>query len=644
MATPLELSSKARRTLSEGAPSTDVDDAFRGAVLASPMDVLLLAEWNDTLRARYSPTEICTLFGAIQSDVERPIRSVLLALRDLCGREGIGTYCSNFEELRQSEGLSLIEGAWSQLSEGHISDEDGYTARIRRVPHELFELYFAVFAPPIEVLNAGSGPDMRTLTTLGYNHDAIGRLASELSDANVDMLSIVESHTPEPWRLDKIISMEMRGHYKYRVLSDGNLVVTDPWNGLPVSAIDSVRIFGRTIYTFSGTKLFFLICGRQGNDALGLFIPSEFRAIGFDASTKGQLSTQLLANVNAALLKRALKLCDAFNQAFSETENVLTKKVIVHIEKTENFAHHLWNFYSSLDHMLQLGLEKHISRVVFSGTRFFGELGSFFPEVSERVERPVRNNVVDPCPFSRTEILVGAGSNFMAKTLPERMISAAKRSDPSFAAKVQRVAEDAYPIIWIGMRLKDKAWISQAEGIPIVINAVLASYPNAVFLLDGFSLPMMDQANISQWGSYKDTLKAISESILTRVGDPGRVIDLVGNTMDQSVLWASVVDAYLAPLGTSQHKVGWFSDAPGVVYTSPTFEGKALTTPGAWAAGISPTPEFVTGIAAGAGERRGVSRTREQFENVELDIDDIVRRLMMLLAENGKSNVRRGAY
>lgn len=632
--TPSELAECAQLTMANGLPAAEIDNAFSAAVIANPNDRLLLAQWNDSLRSRFSDVEIGNLLGGLQAEASQPIRSVLLALRDDFGSEHVADYCANFQALSESEDLKLIKDAWMQISRGSIETADGAVARLLTVPHEIFELYFAVFAPMIPTFVMSNNKDLLALESKGYKIEVMKSTAQRFSWIGSDLSDIITSHGLDTWRTEKIISVERRGYYKYEILKTGNFMLEDPWTGEAIAARDSFRIFGRTIYTFLGSKLFFVICGRQGNDALGLFVPSENIAIAFDSTTRGQLNTKLLSNVNAVLLKRAFRMHEAFNSALSSASKVEAKAVIVHIEKTENFAHHLWNFYSSLDHMIEMGLQANISRVVFSGTRFFGELGDFFPEVRSVIDRPIRNNIVDPCPFSQSEILVGAGSNFMARSLPERLIAAAKISYSDAASDIASITENAYPVIWIGIRLKDKSWVSQAKGIPLIIDAISEQYPNALFLLDAFSLPMMDQANISQWESYKSQVSAISNTIVANVRAPERVVDLVGNTMGESVLWASKVDAYFSPLGTSQHKVGWFSDAPGVVYTSPVFDGKALTTPGAWAAGISPTPEFVTGQPASAGERRGVSRSREAFENVELDVADIIERLLLLLAKN----------
>jgi hypothetical protein len=107
---------------------------------------------------------------------------------------------------------------------------------------------------------------------------------------------------------------------------------------------------------------------------------------------------------------------------------------------------------------------------------------------------------------------------------------------------------------------------------------------------------------------------------------------MVGNTLRDSVLWAERTSVYLAPYGTTQHKVGWFTRSPGVVYVPENFSGESVArSPGCSASEFGAIPDFIFALAVSPGERRGFNLKREKFFNVSLDPDSIGDRLIALL-------------
>ena len=100
---------------------------------------------------------------------------------------------------------------------------------------------------------------------------------------------------------------------------------------------------------------------------------------------------------------------------------------------------------------------------------------------------------------------------------------------------------------------------------------------------------------------------------------------MVGNTIRESVLSAERVHSYLSPIGTTQHKIGWFTSAPGIVYSAPRLGNHPPERlPGAWEAEGSIPPHYVFGTPVAQGKRRSVNDRRAYLENMQLDPKELL--------------------
>src|SRR5262249_55083223 len=158
-----------------------------------------------------------------------------------------------------------------------------------------------------------------------------------------------------------------------------------------------------------------------------------------------------------------------------------------------------------------------------------------------------------------------------------------------------------------------------------------AVYPHALVVLDAFSHPVGHDEASARWATTIERLRHVAAAIRERVGRPDQVLDLVGNSLREAVLWASITDAYLAPNGTAQHNVGWFSDAPGIIYGPPTLlDRPAEARQGAFEAEGRPIPITVVGTPVEAGALRYATDRRRHTENIRLDRDEVISTLLEL--------------
>jgi hypothetical protein len=440
---------------------------------------------------------------------------------------------------------------------------------------------------------------------------------------------------------ERRLQVERYSGWLDRAVRDGGVTFMDPTSGREVAACDGVQIFDRTVYSFFGDVLFFLIAAGGGSKAVGLYVPADNRFYDFGATIGSAGSDEGLANVFGHLLRRLAARQDEYHGALAARADG-PRRVVLMVGKMQNFAHHVWNFYSGIERLVIGGLIGRVAEVRFAGTEFFGPVTTLYPELAEAdFHRESRTPVRDPHPFSPTHVLVPTGGYFMPRTLIDR-ISRTMAAMPPTGSPEPATTSFGRPLVWIGLRLGDKSWAAQETDVPRLVDNLLARYPEATVLLDGYSFPLAHDEVSEKWEETIAELARLADQIVRRIGRPGRVLDLVGNSLRESVLWAGQVDAYIAPTGTTQHKVGWFTDAPGIIYASPGIERVPLPRrPGAWESEISTPPRYAFGSAVEHGRRRTPHDRRRNIENLEVDVDVLTRELFDLLHDRFESRAPR---
>jgi hypothetical protein len=439
----------------------------------------------------------------------------------------------------------------------------------------------------------------------------------------------------------RILFWESCVGWQDRTVRDGDLRFLDPTGGPEVGAADSVQIFGRTVYSFFGNALFLLIAAGGGSRAAALYVPTQERIYDFGAELPGPTSHEGMANALGLLLQRVAEKRDAYEEALRNRRDPGPRQVSLLVGTAQNFAHHVWNYYPGIERLVVAGLADRVAEVWSGGSEFYGPIEGLYPELT-RAEfcRSSRAAIRDPHPFSTTHLLVPTGGYFMPRSLIDRIDRAMRRYPSSGAAEPG--AAVSRPVVWIGLRVGDKSWADQETAIPQLIDRLVQRYPRATVLLDAYSYPLAEDEISVKWQPAIDALTALAETIIGRTGRRDRVISLVGNTLRESVLWAREVDAYLTPLGTTQHKVGWFTEAPGLIYAPPGWANMPPDVrPGAYESECAAMPRYLLGEVAAEGQRRSRTDRRRDIENVRLDVDTVAAELFDLLRDRcGESTAR----
>jgi hypothetical protein len=631
---PALVAALGRTVLAQGGAAADAVAVLHNAILAEPNDRLLVEGWFDRVRESVGSAEAISALKNLQLESTKPLLGVLLALEERLGVDKVReSFASILLSLSLESPFAECQRVWDAMLDGREPDSQDCAAVERG--QRSAQIFFHFLFPPSRQLPLfrGDAKTEKGLAELGIHAQQMREFAKQfltVSNAQWSEILAVSKIEGEAAR-SAYFEAEQECSFLDNVVRSGSVRMMDPLSGEIVEAHDSVIAFGRTAYCFRGKEFFLLICGRPWSGALGLYIPRLQISLPFLKSATGLLGNAM-PNVLEVLLRRRLRKSGAIKSAIPASGR---REICLSVGGTENFAHQVWNFYSAVERLIVTGLIDRVSRVIFSGTEFFGPLGELFPEVAAKLDRPRKGNVIDPYDGATDGLVVPAGGYFVPRSLTHRIIDTMRRR-PRIVEGAQEPRDfdlsGKQPVVWLGLRLRDKAWVDQENGTGEVIRLISAKFPSAIFLLDGFSYPVGEDYISGTWSDVIAELRAMGDRVARASAVTNTIVNMVGNTMRESVLWAQEADVYLAPYGTTQHKIGWFTQAPGLVYVGPNFSPQVVArSPACAAVDYARAPEFIFASAASKGERRGLNRVRERFENVNLDAESIASHLCVLL-------------
>ena len=609
----------------------EIDAAYRAAILSRSEDVALVRVWIDELRSR----EVDAIGELIefQLGTEQPLVGVLLAIlggpeRDRAEQPLAG----HVDSFLASPSAVLIAKVWGDFSRLRPLDP-GDCQALGRLQRSCVRLALLLRRPRIVT------PEEAVVEGFGVSDDAMRWYSEEFlrEDTPPDW---TERQAPSDWVRGRIGRDDSVLAYQTRLVRDRQLIMRDPHTGAEVAPFDSVMHTGRTTYSFGDRELTMFITAGAGSKAVLLLLPRLNLIIDLGAGLWGHLTPLRLASLQTELLRRVARCHAEYAAAIAQRPDPRTERSVVLMMTTiQNPAHHLWNCFPAIEKIIDLGLASRIDEIRTGGSEFYGPFIELFPEFDGvTVIDEERTSFRDPYPFSNEHLIVAPGGYFIRRSLVDRLVDKMADLSESGAATPPPPKDRPFPVVWIGLRVGSRSWVDQEHEVPRLIDALHEAYPDALVLLDGFSYPVGRDTVSDSWKQTLERVHELSDRIKSSVARPDQVVDMVGNTLREAVLWAAATDVYIAPNGSSQHKVGWLTDGPGISY-APTSLAKVIPEqrPGARESEGRPIPVSVFGSSESAGDRRSSLDRRGNLDNIRLDLDEVTRTLLGLIDERRAS-------
>lgn len=619
----------ARALVAAGAPTGEVDAAYADLLRSEPTSWAVLSEWRAVGRGP-DDVPLAERLSALQTATDTPIPVVLHEL--LRGPDGAAARAAHADAVAaflagdDAQACARVHAAWTALAPVPEADAD----RVVTLPNGVKELFF--LATPPRTLT----PEAALAEGVSLDPGAVAWWREEFLRPDVpqpdDRVFVTQAQRRAVDADDPHLA------HQTRAVRDRQLVLRDPLTGVPCAPFDAVVAFGKAVYSFGDGELALLLCLGAGHRAAYVYLPGRGLLLDLGATyARPILPAHRLANLSRDLLQRVATYRERYAAAVATRPDPAARRtVVLQMTIPENFAHHVWNFHPGVERLVDLGIAGNVAEVRTAGTEFFGPFPDLFPELAgARVVDEPRRGVRDPYPFSHEHLVVAVGGYLVRRSLVERIRDRVARAEPAPGFRQPPSAGGpplTGPVVWVGLRVRSRAWVDQEHEVARFADAIHRRYPGATVLLDGYSYPVGRDEVSAQWQESIDELHAVARAIRAAARHGDQVVDLVGSTLREAVLWAAVTDVYVAPNGTSQHKVGWFSDAPGVVYAPPSLgDLPPDERPGAREAEGRPVPVTLLGEPVGEGERRGRNDVRPHLENLRIDRGQLLATVCELL-------------
>jgi hypothetical protein len=371
---------------------------------------------------------------------------------------------------------------------------------------------------------------------------------------------------------EKALRAELMTAYQSFAMRHRGLAVNDPRTGEQASYLGYLLNADIVAYRFGGEadpgSDFYLLARGPAGRLRSAYLPDEDLLL--DLSAGGLPILPRWPSVKA-LLARVLLAHAGRNRARpSDPARRSEAELTIRVGGANNFAHVLWNYYGGLAREAELGTLSSAQKVLLLGSEFFGPPTELYPEIaSAQITQRARAGTFGRHIDDPHQLLIPLGSTLLWPGVIDRVASRAEtlRDDPVVADLLEQMR--ACPIrLYVGLRVWDKSWVDAAEQLPLLIERLLRSHPDACVMLDGFSVPSGVDYATMKWTDQQAELGELVDTVRSRVAEPARVLDLMGLDLLRSITVLRGATCYLCPAGTAHHKIEWFTDIPGIVYVS----------------------------------------------------------------------------
>lgn len=355
--------------------------------------------------------------------------------------------------------------------------------------------------------------------------------------------------------------------YQFDILNTGKFSLISPISGISVEVTRSVLVGSHIAYLVGGPPDGWIVAGYEGKACPLHEFVSE---VGY--------SRHKIAKVRTTEF-RAFGRIDVANllSGYRRNLDLPTDGRVTLIIGHKNFAHHLWNELTALDEWLeQSSAERRAMLSILTTAEPLGPLREIFatlsgveivPVTAEQLQHRVQSG----------GIAVRVGSRFVTRSI-QRKVLAFSNVQAHAPPPLRLLLNTAWPRIWASVRIGSRTADNLEEFLLALFRKTFETYPDAMFILDGFSFPrgFLDDSRTIQdrelFVSYATSANEFIENLRSKAAillgarKASRIQNISGISLPDAISLGSYCDYYVCHIGTLQHKVGWLHNIPGFLH------------------------------------------------------------------------------
>jgi hypothetical protein len=291
-----------------------------------------------------------------------------------------------------------------------------------------------------------------------------------------------------------------------------------------------------------------------------------FPATGIILTTKHRLAVAalLLAFCYESIVKQA----DEFRKYLTEAD----RKLCVAAISAPHVGHYIWNEISGWPRLFAaLPTQKIDFFGYWSHFQMFGGLRELYPQrvKSTPLMEFVNNSDVSAKIFEHRLLLATLKDAHVTHETADRVMAVCRqRVSPDFFATATALRRRSRPLILVTVRLENRSWIEQSEGIPKIMNALRGDFPNIGYILDGLNVDNEVLKSSTHIYMSLEEERALAKSIIDKLDDAVTVFNSIGSSIEESIVLCEFCDAFIAPIGAGMAKYRWIANKPGVAFSN----------------------------------------------------------------------------
>jgi hypothetical protein len=238
-----------------------------------------------------------------------------------------------------------------------------------------------------------------------------------------------------------------------------------------------------------------------------------------------------------------------------------------------HMSHNLWNVQTGLANVLaECDVARIANFLLFENQDFFGDIVELYPDRVPDHSKLVRirsNDAIFMETLDRNLLTFTVKDEFFTLDFVQRVLDRAHRvCDPAFIEEVRRLKQRANPLVVTTIRLENRAWIEQREGMSALFRRLRQDFPRLGLIMDGLSTDTE-----KGWSTYWMSMDAeldMANAIREQLPHDMPVEFGVGRKFAESLVLMGAADLFIAPSGSGMALYKWLFNMPGLAFSNRT--------------------------------------------------------------------------
>lgn len=477
----------------------------------------------------------------------------------------------------------IYESIWRGLNQLGCLEEIDYPAEIRP---ELSSAYFQRTSQ-YKIINSFSltEEDKQYLEKVGINPENLDLISQDNkaleeiyinsfhSLAEEKSVTLTQKVKREPlWHEKK---MGQGRYFHQSLVETGYVYSICPYSGKILRSNQSfydVAWLPMFSYRFVGLEVFYLLVGHYWGGKQAIYFPRLELIVVFSPHNIHGGYKQVIDRLKGNMVS-------CWKLAKSYLSSDLKKRSLV-LGQLNQIAHYLWNDITGIYYLYENGLLSYVD-CFFVQNDFLG-FDSLFPESKGKISYLPENQTVANGLTIFKKIL---SHNYVSGRIADLTIKnslidnlykvSVKKSSTSFLQQVENVKKNNFPILWFAIRVHNRTWLSQVDGIANIIKKIYADFPNLAIIFSGCS---RKESKDELWESLIEREMTAYRKIIDALPSDVTTYNCIGSMVHETIVWSYAMDLHITPLSSGLMFPVWIAHKPGVSFGTKTLSSEDVLT------------------------------------------------------------------